>query len=1171
MDPFHPHHNCVVGRNGSGKSNFFLAIQFVLSDEFSHMRPEQRQQLLHEGSGPKVVNAYVEIIFDNSDNRIPIEKEEVSIRRVIGFKKDQYFLDKKNVTKTDVMNLLESAGFSRSNPYYIVKQGKINQMAVAPDSQRLKLLREVAGTRVYDERKEESLTILKETEGKIEKINEFLQYIEERLKTLEEEKEELKEYQKWDRMHRSLEYTMYDKELREVRDKLESLDQQRLDEGDRTKDLHAALSSTNSEIKVLERELKELDIKGASKRTERDQLSDDRQYQIKQRTKLELDMKDLKDIVDDDSSVKGTSLEELEHVEEQIKKAQSTLDEVIPQYQEQKDIEEKCTSQLRVDEQRRTELYAKQGRNTQFTDQRKRDDWIKAELSSYVTQVDEKEQQLMAVQNEVQAHQDKIQKLSGDIKERTDNLEDRKKEIEDTNKELGQSKIKRDEVQNSRKELWRQDSNFEQSLTTSKEELDEAERQLRSTVSKAFNNGIDAIKKIVQEKNIQGVYGPLIENFKCNEKFFTAVEVTAGNRLFYIIVDTDKTASQILSIMNKNKMNGEVNFLPLNRLSYKEVQYPTSNDVISMVSKLEYNPIFKAAMETIFGKTLICRSLEIASQYARGEHMDCITLDGDQVSRRGALTGGYYDKRKSRLDSQRQVWYWQSKLQEEESNAGKIKGDMEKIDSELTKLVSTVQKLETRQVQLRETYERQKMDVQNLAQEKNQISKYLDTKERLLLSLEGDLTALRGTVASLQQELGTELLSQLDSNDQNEVQRLNKEINELQGKIRDSLEKRSKLEVEKNMYENLLTSNLYKRRSELLQSIDELGMSERKQDYDSKKAEFDQSTAAMESTKKRFDWLEGEMEVYNKKCRELAQQIEQGRTKEKEIQEAIEEESKSMEKMANKRSVKLRKKEEVMRKIRELGSLPADAFEKYQNMSQKELWKLLTKCNTELKKYAHVNKKALDQFVNFSEQKEKLIERKRELDKGYDAIKNMMDVLEHRKHEAIQLTFKQVSHFFTEIFKKLAPGGTATLVMKRSEFDEQGSSVPLVEQFTGVGIKVSFSGKVNETKEMQQLSGGQKSLVALTLIFAIQKCDPAPFYLFDEIDQALDPQHRKSVAELISKQSDSCQFITTTFRPELVQAANKHYGVVYRNKVSHVQQVNMEEALDFIEDEAADK
>ncbi|MED6282237.1 Structural maintenance of chromosomes protein 3, partial [Characodon lateralis] len=124
VDPFSPKHNVIVGRNGSGKSNFFYAIQFVLSDEFSHLRPEQRLALLHEGTGPRVISAFVEIIFDNSDNRLPIDKEEVSLRRVIGAKKDQYFLDKKMVTKNDVMNLLESAGFSRSNPYYIVKQGK---------------------------------------------------------------------------------------------------------------------------------------------------------------------------------------------------------------------------------------------------------------------------------------------------------------------------------------------------------------------------------------------------------------------------------------------------------------------------------------------------------------------------------------------------------------------------------------------------------------------------------------------------------------------------------------------------------------------------------------------------------------------------------------------------------------------------------------------------------------------------------------------------------------------------------------------------------------------------------------------------------------------------------------------------------------------------------------
>ena len=104
-------------------------------------------------------------------------------------------------------------------------------------------------------------------------------------------------------------------------------------------------------------------------------------------------------------------------------------------------------------------------------------------------------------------------------------------------------------------------------------------------------------------------------------------------------------------------------------------------------------------------------------------------------------------------------------------------------------------------------------------------------------------------------------------------------------------------------------------------------------------------------------------------------------------------------------------------------------------------------------------------------------------------------------------------------------------------------------------------------KEMGQLSGGQKSLVALALIFAIQKCDPAPFYLFDEIDAALDAQHRKAVADMIHELAEGAQFITTTFRPELLEHASKFYGVKFRNKVSHVDCVNREDAFDFVEDD----
>lgn len=172
--------------------------------------------------------------------------------------------------------------------------------------------------------------------------------------------------------------------------------------------------------------------------------------------------------------------------------------------------------------------------------------------------------------------------------------------------------------------------------------------------------------------------------------------------------------------------------------------------------------------------------------------------------------------------------------------------------------------------------------------------------------------------------------------------------------------------------------------------------------------------------------------------------------------------------------------------------------------------------------------------------------------------------------DALQFTFKQVCKFFSEVFKQLVPSGRAKLVMKRADNDEGrevGPEDTNSDNFIGVGIKISFTGSDSEMREMNQLSGGQKSLVALALIFAIQKCDPAPFYLFDEIDQALDAQHRKAVADMIHELSSEAQFITTTFRPELLEHAHKFYGVKFRNKVSHVECVTRDVARDFVEDD----
>lgn len=167
---------------------------------------------------------------------------------------------------------------------------------------------------------------------------------------------------------------------------------------------------------------------------------------------------------------------------------------------------------------------------------------------------------------------------------------------------------------------------------------------------------------------------------------------------------------------------------------------------------------------------------------------------------------------------------------------------------------------------------------------------------------------------------------------------------------------------------------------------------------------------------------------------------------------------------------------------------------------------------------------------------------------------------------------------FSHTFAKLVPGGKASLlIQKRSDGgasqDSQDGEQSRISQYTGIAIRVSFSGIDSEAQMMQQLSGGQKSVVALALIFAIQKCDPAPFYLFDEIDSALDSTHRAAVADLIKEFSETgaeekAQFIVSTFRPEIVQKAHKWYGVSYQNKESSIGPISRDAALKIIQEEA---
>ncbi|XP_069194888.1 structural maintenance of chromosomes protein 3 isoform X3 [Procambarus clarkii] len=1177
IDPFDPRHNVVVGRNGSGKSNFFYAIQFVLSDEFNHLRAEQRQALLHEGTGPRVISAFVEIIFDNADGRIPIDKNEVCLRRVIGAKKDQYFLNRKAVTKLDVMNLLESAGFSRSNPYYIVKQGKINQMATAPDSQRLKLLREVAGTRVYDERREESKVILKETQSKREKIEEFLRTIEDRLQTLEEEKEELKEYQKYDKMRRALEYTIHDRELKETRKKLTDMENQRKNSGAEQEQFRQQLQKSQESIKTLSKDMKDVKSKLSQVKEERDTYNMEQQQLLKEKTKLEFTIKDLTDEVQGDNKSKERAEKELQKLRSTISQKEAELEAIRPQYEEMKGREDEAQHELSMKDQKRKELYAKQGRGSQFTSKEQRDQWIQKELRSIERAMGEKKDQIRRLDEEINRDGERNKELEKRLQEVSHESMELCQQVKSSGSLLCGLEANKANIIFTRSEHWRKENNLQQNVSSLKEELSRADQSLRSMAGKPILNGRDSVQKVLDTFRDRGghlgeiatqYYGLLIENFECERSIYTAVEVTAGNKLFHHIVESDKIGTQILKEMNKQKLPGEVTFMPLNRLTVKDIDYPQTNDAIPMVSKLTYSQRYHKALKYIFGRTLICRNLEVATHLARSTRLDCVTLDGDQVSSKGSLTGGYFNTSRSRLEIQKTRSELRDQITSAETELRTLQETLRNTEQEINKIVSEMQKTEIKNSKAKNLFEKVKTDIRLMKEEQSGLERTKQPKERSLTQLKANLEAMMATKEGLESELHQDLMATLSVQDQHEVDQLNDDIRRLTQENKEAFTRRMKLEADKNKLENLLTNNLHRRKDELMQALQEISVEDRKRQLEHSQSEIQRVDARIEEVAVQYKDVEKKVTEHQKKEKSLKSELEKVKSKEKEVMERMEEDAKDLEKMASKQNLLHQKIDECTKKIRDLGSLPSEAFDKYQNLATKQLFKKLEGANMELKKYSHVNKKALDQFISFSEQKEKLVMRKEELDRGYDKIKELMNVLEHRKYEAIQFTFKQVSKYFSEVFKKLAPQGHAQLVMKsnrdeESEQEEQGT----VDNFSGVGIRVSFTGRNAEMREMNQLSGGQKSLVALALIFAIQKCDPAPFYLFDEIDQALDAQHRKAVADMIHELSKDAQFITTTFRPELLEHANKFYGVKFRNKVSHVECVSREEAYDFVEDD----
>lgn len=1225
--PFSPSHNVVVGRNGSGKSNFFDAVRFVLSDTFSSLRAEERVALLHEGAGASVLSAYVEMLFDNTDGRLPSDRDEVALRRMIGLKKDEYILDRKNVTRTEVFNLLESAGFSRSNPYYIVQQGKVAALCGMTDRQRLDLLKEVAGTRVYDERREESLKIMEETDQKREKISEVVNFIESRLAELESEKEELKAFQELDKERKGLQYTIHVLELEHAKSNLEALDGKHHQLRAKGEELNARLVELRADLASAENDAKQLAPDLRRIQSERDQQDSSRKVLVERIAKLRVEVSEAAQAAELARETVRTTRAEIKAIQSQILEKENALRPLDVKFNQLRSEESDLHSQIKDLERDLLSLRVKANRSNQFTSVSQRDAHLKRTIREEKKRLTTFKSQLSSARNESERLVKTIERNESKLQEKRQELESARTSTSGSHNDVEELRSRRDEMHTRRNDIWRRIGEMDERVRDMKGHISRLEANKRAAFGSGAYHAIQAVMRFADEDRQHlgpnRVFGPLVDLIDVDPKFVTAADVTGGGTLSHVVVDTDATAARLVSLMQSRRA-GRVTFIPLNRLDNDLPPAPeASPDAIPLVSKIRTDPRFMPAVHQVFNRTLVTRTVPIATELAGRYGVDCVTLEGDQVSKRGAMTGGYMDTSRSRIKASQELRAANRELGEITPELDRLKEEEASMHTQMSSIMGELQRREGVSRSASSRIARLMDDIRHLEQyilaDKGNIPR---AKERIKDAEQSAQTSEK-TISDMEHEIGSALVSGLSIDEESRMNTLKQEIDNLKAKIQEIAPHRVAVEKQVVGLKSDLQNNLRRREGELktMMSSAEAGDDRSGEGGDMER----HALAAHESQKNALARAETDLKTTIAKLKEteasytekmklytrVNSRIEQNKDEESKISKMVEDEKQDMEKRYTERALETQKKADAEKRIRELGSLPAD-FDKYRGQSINSLMKKLKRTNENLKKYSHVNKKALEQYLNFTEQRDTLTLRREELDSGAAAIRSLIDSLDQRKDEDILRTFKGVSKYFSEVFSELVPGGKASLVMLKSssvvdegdnesgrtrgskgrgtgrgrgrqrrnidnrddeqeegqgESENEGGTTKTTLEYSGVAMKVAFI-STGEAYLLQQLSGGQKSIVALALIFAIQRLDPAPFYLFDEIDANLDASHRQAVANVIRKQANQgTQFITTTFRPEFVNAGDIWFGVTHKKKVSAIQEVSREVALTFISDE----
>lgn len=1125
----------VSGPNGSGKSNIIDSVMFALGLRTgSALRIENLSDFITTFNNKN--EAMVKVVFGDVDG----DKELTVGRRIKktnqGFA-STYYLNDKIDTLTNIRSILEKYNIT-PNSYNVMMQGDVNSIVMCSSKVRRGIIDEIAGVADFDRRIDQATNELKTVEQRVEAALLILSEVEKTLEQLKSEREVALKYKKLQEEKSGLESQVSTVKFFDLKKNLELAHENILQSNKKLKETQANKKDLDEKIKLINEKYEELDKKL------KEQGEDERNK--------------LKDSQSDLSARIQTKKNAIDYSDTQIQKGLQSIENAkngIASYKK-KIEDEHLNIKLAHDKIGIIETQLKE----------KKEELAKklADISGLSSTADKYIQERNDVSRNLDTLKDKDNELLKESLPKENDLKNLKKEIENAKAFIAQAEnakanfgddksLKELQVSDLKKEmdeLKEIQTKTMQQLDDAKTAIDDYDHDVRAAYRKfsdmeaqrraMSSSGSSIPITTVMNAHLEGVHAPLMQLGSVDEEYSLALDIAFGGRLAHIVVDDTHAAYVAMELLNSSRA-GRATFIPLNKVKKAptKLQLPKNRGVIDFaINLVDFDDIYLDAFFYAVGDTLIVEDAEAAEQLMGKYRM--VTLDGKLYEKSSAITGGYVKK---------SIFGFGQNDDKELENA---KAKLDELQRKYDEAVANKKMLEEKLDKIRVTYSsssteysKAKIELSNMTAQFENSQNLLEAKktfvnenEPKIEKLNSELDKIEAKRVDLSEKIqqAQDKLSELDSllNDkdlkdlkektqgiEDEIRHLNNNLmnvnNEINGynntikfneqliiskeeDIKNTTRNNESLEKDKETY-----------KAEIIQLEEQLTtLSDKIAVIDAKIGEL---VKEKEEIHKSLVDLQTNSAVKSSEIDRINEQIESFKTRRKELEPQLKEASEILENSG----VEIAKLEPVQISIDELNT-------KIQRLDKR------------MQELGDVNMRAIVSYEEKAARKEELDTQIKTLSTERQSILDKMNGFEQQKKEAFMTTFTAINENFKDIYHQLSEGEGRLILENEKD--------PLS---AGMTIEAKPRDKTTNNK-LGALSGGEKALTALALVFSIQKYLPAPFYALDEVDASLDTMNVERIAEMVKKQSSDTQFLVVSHRRPMIEAANRTIGVTQKEK-----------------------